>query len=295
MMKTGLISRIGIFFMSAALFQAEAAFGQLIVAHRGASHTAPENTLVAFREAWTQSADAIEGDFYLTKDGHIVCIHDKTTSRVTSGASSLVVEEATLEDLRRLDVGAWKNERFAGEKIPLLEEVLATIPASGHIFVELKSGVAIVEPLRVILERSNLRAEQIVIISFDQASIRKCREVMPQYRANWLTGYQSAAQHQSSNTDAEEISDWQPSLAQVLRTLKETGATGLGTQANDEVVDGRYVEAIRSAGFEPHVWTINDIDQARRYQRLGFQSITTDRPAFLREKLRAAPNVKGDL
>jgi len=290
MMKTGLILTLRILLMAAVLTHAEASFGQLIVAHRGASYTAPENTLAAFREAWNQSADAIEGDFCLTKDGHIVCIHDKTTSRVTSGTTNLVVEEALLEDLRQLDVGAWKNGRFAGEKIPLLEEVLATVPASGRIFVELKTGESIVEPLRVILERCNLRAEQIVIISFDEEVIRQCRRVMPQYHANWLTAYKTKADNKAAQNELVDDSVWQPSLAKVLQILKETGASGLGTHANDEVVDAKFVEAIRSAGFEPHVWTINDPSQAQRYHRLGFQSITTDRPAYLREQLRGGAN-----
>ena len=75
----------------------------MIVAHRGASSDAPENTLPAFRRAWELGADAIEGDFRLTKDGRIVCIHDKDTKRVAD--AKLVVSDATLAQLRTLDVG----------------------------------------------------------------------------------------------------------------------------------------------------------------------------------------------
>ncbi|MFV2065815.1 MAG: glycerophosphodiester phosphodiesterase family protein, partial [Pirellulales bacterium] len=102
------------------------ASGQLIVGHRGASHDAPENTLAAFQLAWQRGADGVEGDFYLTSDGHIVCIHDADTERVAG--EKLIVAESTLADLRQLDVGAWKGERWRGEKIPTLEEVLATVP-----------------------------------------------------------------------------------------------------------------------------------------------------------------------
>ena len=77
-----------------------------IVAHRGASLDAPENTLAAFRLAWSQGADAIEGDFRLTKDGRIACLHDDTTQR-TAGLD-LTVADSTLAELRELDVGSWK-------------------------------------------------------------------------------------------------------------------------------------------------------------------------------------------
>src|SRR5689334_354029 len=117
--------------MTAAPVQA-----QLVVAHRGASHEAPENTLAAFRLAWEQGADAIEGDFYLTRDREIVCIHDDNTKR-TSG-EDLSVAASTLAQLRRLDVGRWKDPKWKGERIPTLTEVLATIPAGKRIFIEIK-------------------------------------------------------------------------------------------------------------------------------------------------------------
>lgn len=85
----------------------------VIVAHRGASHDAPENTLPAFELAWEQGADAIEGDFHLTRDGHIICLHDKDTKR-TAGVK-LVVKNSPLAELRKLDVGEWKDPRFKTE------------------------------------------------------------------------------------------------------------------------------------------------------------------------------------
>ena len=79
----------------------------LVVAHRGASRDAPENTLAAFKLAWEQGADAIEGDFLLTKDNKIVCIHDKSTGRLAD--RKLIVKESTLSQLRELDVGLGKG------------------------------------------------------------------------------------------------------------------------------------------------------------------------------------------
>ncbi len=98
-----------------------------LVAHRGASAEAPENTLPAFELAWKQGADAIEGDFHLTSDGRIACFHDYDTKKITG--RKLIVKTSTFEQLQSLDVGKWKNRRFAGTRIPAFAEVAAGIPA----------------------------------------------------------------------------------------------------------------------------------------------------------------------
>src|SRR5687767_10257607 len=84
------------------------------IAHRGASHDAPENTLAAVRLAWAQHADAVEVDVHLTRDGRLAVIHDPDTQR-TAGVAR-VVAQSTLAELQLLDVGRWKASRFAGEK-----------------------------------------------------------------------------------------------------------------------------------------------------------------------------------
>ena len=110
---------------------------QLIVAHRGASYDAPENTLAAFQLAWQQNSDAIEGDFYVTSDQQIVCIHDKSTRRVAPKQPALNVADSTFKQLRQLDVGSWKHDRYSAERVPTLKQVLATVPAGKQIFVEI--------------------------------------------------------------------------------------------------------------------------------------------------------------
>ena len=109
-----------------------------IIAHRGASHDAPENTLAAIRLAWQQEADAVEVDVQLSKDGKLVVIHDDNTKR--SGRFARKVNAQTLDELRKLDVGRWKGKRWAGEKIPTLAAVLATVPDGKRLFVEFKCG-----------------------------------------------------------------------------------------------------------------------------------------------------------
>ncbi len=248
---------------------------QLIVAHRGASYDAPENTLAAFRLAWDQDADAIEGDFYLTRDRQIVCIHDRTTKRVAPNQPDRNVAESTLDELRTLDVGSWKSSRFANERIPTLAEVLATVPEGRQIFVEIKCGPEVLPVLKPQLAASALKPEQITIICFNEAVVTQARKTMPQYRANWLTSYRQKV----------KTSPWTPSTEDVLRTLRRAKATGLGSNGNLRVIDLPFVEKVRHAGFGFHVWTVNDPQAARTFRLLGAESMTTDRPAFIREAL----------
>lgn len=96
----------------------------LIVAHRGLLHHAPEDTLANFR-ACLELRLGFEFDVRRTKDGHLVCIHDDTVDRTTNGTGS--VSELTLEEVRRLDAGSWFDGKFAGQKVPTVEEVLQLV------------------------------------------------------------------------------------------------------------------------------------------------------------------------
>ena len=94
----------------------------LVIAHRGASGNAPENTLAAFKKAVALGATFIETDLQLSRDAHFVAIHDDTVNRTTNGQGA--VHDMTLTELRRLDAGSWFGSEFAGERIPTLEEIL---------------------------------------------------------------------------------------------------------------------------------------------------------------------------
>jgi len=257
-------------------------WGQRIIAHRGASYDAPENTLAAFQLAWHQGADGIEGDFHLTKDGHIVCIHDETTKRTGRAGSKVVdlkVAESTLATLRRLDVGRWKHRRFAGQRIPTLGEVLAMVPKGKLFFVELKVGPEIVAPLKTVLDESSIEPEQVIIISFNAHTIRQAKKTLPDVKAHLLTGFRRP----------EGDRDWKrasPTLDEVVRALRYSGADGLGVHANAEVVDRAFLDAVKAMGIrEYHVWTVDQPRPARHFLRLGAYSITTNRPAYLRKAL----------
>ena len=238
----------------------------LIVAHRGASRDAPENTIPAFQLAWEQGADAIEGDFHLSKDGEIVCFHDADTKRVAG--TQLVVRQSTLAELKQLDVGATHGVAFNGTRIPTIAEVFATIPQGKKIFIEVKCGAEIIPTLLNEIDQSGLTQEQIVVISFNKQVIQQLKIKAPQYKASWLCSFKK-----------QETGEITPSLATVLKTLKQIQADGL---SSNTAVPASVIEAVSQQGYEWHVWTINDLNTARRMQALGVLSITTDVPGSMR-------------
>jgi len=246
---------------------------QMIVAHRGASAEAPENTLASFTLAWQRGADAVEGDFYLTRDGQIVTIHDKTTGRTAN--RDISVPNSTLAELKQLDFGSWKSSQYRGERIPTLGEVLAVVRAGKKIFIEVKCGPEIVPRLRQVLAESGLDSQQTVVIAFDQNVIAAVKKHLPRIKAFWLVGYRRD----------KKTGIWSPSPRQVLATLKSIKADGLDTQDNRRIVNEAFVEKLRAANMEFHVWTVDDATAARYYQRLGVDSITTNRPREMRAVL----------
>lgn len=248
---------------------------QMIVGHRGASFDAPENTVAAFQEAWRQGADGVEGDFYVTADQQIVCIHDSTTKR-TAGIS-LKVAESTLAELRALEYGAWKDEKFRGEPLPVFADVLACVPPGKQFVIELKTGPEVVPLLKAELDRLQPDHSNLLIIAFNKETVIAARQQLPTIRAHWLTGYK-----QNKVTGV-----WHPTAEEVAAVLQETGAHGLGTQGNREVVTPEFIRILKAHGMkEFHVWTIDAPEDAAYFRFLGAIGITTNRPALIRSGLK---------
>jgi len=257
-----------------SLLLAGQAHGQLITAHRGASHDAPENTLAAFRVAWEQAADAIEGDFRLSSDGQIVCVHDADTKRV-AGVNH-VVATTPLAELRTLDAGRWKDARFEGERLPTFAEVLAAVPPGKRFFIELKTGPEIVTPLAKELAAWRGDRSLLTIIAFDADTINACKQALPDIRAHWLTSFK-----EDKTTGA-----WRPTAEQIAETVKACNADGVGMQGQRKVIDEGFVERLTAGGVrEFHVWTVDSPEDALAFCKLGAMGITTNRPAFIRAAL----------
>ena len=255
---------------------ATSTFAVEIVAHRGASFDAPENTLAAQRLAWKQNADAVETDLRLTKDGKILVIHDATVKR-TAGGRDVQVVDLIFEEARTLDAGAWKGSQFRGEKLPSLDEQLAAIPTGKRLFIELKVGPEIVPELARTLARANVNERHVTIISFNFDTLREVRRVLPHLPTQFLVGYRSP---EASKTDSKP----QPSLDEVVARAVTGGFTGLDLQ-HTWPLSPDDLKKIRDAGLELHVWTVDDPAIAQRWIGFGVKSITTNRPGWLREKL----------
>jgi glycerophosphoryl diester phosphodiesterase len=252
----------------------QSAAAQLIIAHRGASHDAPENSMSAFNLAIEQGADGFEGDFYLTCDNKIACFHDKDTERICG--EKLSITKTPLAKLQTLDIGSWKDPKWKGERMPTLKDVLAAVPQGKRLFIELKSSCEVVCPMKREIERSSLDPDQIVIISFHADAIAKCKRELPHIKALWLSGYKK-----------DKDGHFEPGVEEVAATLKRIRADGFNSQAEREHFNEDFIKRLRELGCnEFSVWTVDDPEVAAYYKKLGAWSITTNRPGWLREQMQ---------
>ena len=242
-----------------------------IIAHRGASYLAPENTVASAKLAWWKRADAVEVDVYLSADSQVVVIHDKTTER-TAGGEELEVATSTAAQLRQLDVGSFKSETYAGERIPLLSEIIATVPPGKKLFVEIKCGPEVLAPLEQAID-ANGKRDQVVIIGFGLDTVRAAKERMPDLPTYWLVGTKKD----------EETEAWIPHSPTLIDDLAGSNLDGLNVHWAG--VTKEFAQSVLAAGLGLYVWTVNDPIEAARLTKLGVQGITTDRPGWLRKQL----------
>lgn len=241
-----------------------------IIAHRGFSARAPENTLASFELGWKHQTDACELDIHLTADGKAAVIHDKDTKRTTG--TLLDVAKSKMSNLAALDAGSWKGAEWANQKIPTLEQSLATMPKGRQrFFIEIKCGAEIVPTLQGILEPMKDRAAQLVVISFNRGAAAASKKAMP-----WLKVYRLAGGKTKDKKPAD--------LAQLIADTKADQLDGLDLGA-DFPWDTAMVKQIRDAGLGLYVWTINKPAEVRRFARIGVDGITTDDPVMVRKAL----------
>lgn len=249
-----------------------------IIAHRGASHDAPENTVAAMRLGYEQGADAGELDIYLTKDEKIVVLHDRDTARV-SGVTNRPAE-TTLAALRQLPAGQWgkwKGSSYS-EKIPSLEEALAAVPKDKGIFIEIKCGPEILPELERVLKRSGLKERQIVIIGFGYDTMVEARARFPKLPLYWLVGADKDKKY--------------PPVEDLIAKAKQARFEGLNLEQGFPI-DREFVRKVHDAGLKLYTWTVDNDEVARRFAAAGVDGITTNRPKWLREQLEKAASATG--
>ena len=149
----------------------------LVVGHRGAPSRAPENTLASFQAALDIGVDAIELDVHLTRDGHLVVIHDQNLARTTNGKG--LVHEHTLAELKTLDAGSWFNASFAGERIPTFEEVIALIGRRVPLQVEIKGATEGVTEATIAMLKAHGLLDSVMMTSFQLNRLPLVRSLTP--------------------------------------------------------------------------------------------------------------------
>jgi glycerophosphoryl diester phosphodiesterase len=245
-----------------------------IVAHRGASEDAPENTVASFNLGWKQQADADELDTYLTKDGECIVIHDANTKR-TTGVDGKVAE-LTLSELRAMDAGSFKGPQWKGEKLPTLAEALATIPDGKCLFIEVKCGPEILPALEKVMTASGKKPEQLAIISFNYDVVKQAKERLPKSPVYLLAGLKKK---KDSNEPPAA-----PSVDELIAKAKAANLDGLDLDYRFAIAS-EIVAKIKAAGMKLYIWTIDDAEVARKAVAAGVDGITTNRPAWLRAQV----------
>ncbi|MGH9159803.1 MAG: glycerophosphodiester phosphodiesterase family protein [Vicinamibacteraceae bacterium] len=276
----------------------------VVIAHRGASAYAPENTLAAFRLAADQKADYVEIDITFTRDGHLVVLHDDTLERTTdiedvfpdrgrpatagsrSGERRWPIEDFTLEEVRRLDAGAWFDERFAGERIPTFEEAVDAITARTGLLIELKSpdkhraaGRAMEPLVADVLRARNLAGAsgaqdhpRIIVQSFDEGGVRELAKLLPDVPRVLLFS-SPAAPRWTGASGLKEVASF---------------ATGIGPNKDILDKDPKLAERAHDLGLFVFAWTYRaestaEQDAARAAMQrgltiLGLDGVITDNP-----------------
>lgn len=232
-----------------------------VVAHRGASGEAPENTLAAYRLAAQQGASFIETDLQQTRDGRVVALHDSRLDRTTDGRGPL--SRATLEDVRRLDAGSWFGPAWAGERVPTLEEILALARELDVVFyLELKpqrgAPVGWIEQALVGEIHRAGAVESVAVLSFLPEVIARVRALEPAL----LTAL-------SLNLSARGAVERAESVGARMLTPRRT------------LVTRRLVERAHELGLPVVPWTVNEPGEMRRMLALGVDGLITDYPARL--------------
>lgn len=233
----------------------------MVFAHRGASASAPENTLAAFIMASETGAHAIEFDVKLSGDGEVVIHHDQTLDRTTNGSGDL--RNHTISQLKKLDAGTKFHERFSGERIPTLRELFDVLGGKLVMNIELTNYASPEDDLivRVVSLIRQFRLEDSVIFSsFLPGNLHKARELCPEV-PNGLLALPGLAGWFSRSP----LPFWIPreALHPFISDVKST-----------------LVERQHQSGRRVYVWTVNEPDDMRRIVDMGADGFFTDDPAL---------------
>ena len=233
-----------------------------IIAHRGASYLAPENTVASTKLAWEKGADAVECDIWLSKDNKIIACHDASTKRTTG--QNHQISETDSGILRELDAGSYKDERYRGEKLPFLYELFQTVPPGKELVVEIKCKNEVLPYLKKEVEKYEKQIN-ITFICFDFNTICETKELFPEHPCYWLCANPLI-------------------INQYMTKVKDANLEGVSLHF--PLINKRRMKKAEDLGLEVYAWTVDSPEEAKRLIALEVKGITTNRPGWLRGQLQ---------
>lgn len=246
---------------------ASATFAQnevAIVGHRGASYLAPENTLASYNLAWELDVLAAECDIMLTKDKQVILFHDKKGKRLTG--VDFEVKEVNYSEINKLSINLKETnlDKYSGEKIPLLSEVLSSLPEGRTLVIEIKTGPEILPYLEEVI-KDHWKSGNIAFIAFDFETILATKEIYPQIPCYYLSAFKA-------------------DINKKFEAIKSSKLNGVNLR--HKIIDKELVQKFKAIDKNVWCWTVNDPEDAKKLIADGVTAITTDRPEWLKKSLQ---------
>ena len=238
----------------------------LVIAHRGASSKAPENTFAAYDLAWKLNSDAIEIDIRKTRDSFFVCSHDNNLNRVSSCKKSL--SSMSLSELADVDIGSWKSLKYKNERMPLFSKVLSKIPDGKRVFIEIKGAIEEIDELIDIVKKSRLKTRNCHFLSYIPANIKKIKTDFPSFKAtlNTIPAF------------------YNYEINKINKIIKSSMSDGISLHI-DSSESIKLVKKLKKEEKFILCWTVNDSSFMKKLIKSQVDGIITDYPQKLNKIL----------
>jgi len=237
-----------------------------IIAHRGCSLTAPENTISSLKRSIELGIDGSEIDIQSTKDGFLVLMHDETVDRVTNGQGK--VKDLELSYIKTLDAGSWKHTRYIDERVPTLVEVLELFKNSDQDLVIDIKGANISKRIIDVVKAKSMQSN-IVMITSSLEVIQKIHEVDSQIRCGWICG-----------GFPRELSSEKDKIKWVYQQARKHKVDIL--DFHYKLLSKGIIRELQKRKIEVWVWTVNEQEVMKALMSWNIDAITTDRPGLLK-------------
>ncbi len=240
----------------------------LIVAHRGFSSNFIENTLDSFKKAFEVNSDFVEGDFWLTKDYQIVCIHDETTNRITKGFNNFIVTRLNLDQIKKIKLN--EDPYQIESEIPTFEEVIDIIPPEKGLFIEVKDNrEEFIDVLEEKLKLTNINQKRLVIISYFTNILKYSKSVLPDIETLWILD-SIYSRKKCKNPIYKNL---------IFETLRETNCDGVDLCYFDGLVP-EFIQPFKNQKFKVGIFNVNSTGELKNVLNLEVDYITTDDPTI---------------